>query len=285
MPRPITWRRHADAQNRWEVAQAPAAAALAGAVRGYSHYDEQVGGFAARREMPNTQAVLIINFGETVHLTGGDGHGIAVRAGQGFIAGAHTRPAVSRAETGGQRGVHIHMPLATLRRLFRIDMPDLLDRVVPLDDVFGRGVKGFGEELADLPAASCFDRLDAHLERRLDDDRGRDRVLAWAIGRLHRNPATRVEALATEIGWSRKHFATKFRAETGVTPRLYARVRRFERLLGNLTHGTRPHWADLAAAHGFADQPHLARELRDLSGLTPTDLMARLLPDGGFVEA
>ena len=87
-------------------------------------------------------------------------------------------------------------------------------------------------------------------------------------------------------GWSRKHLATRVRLHTGAGPRLYARLRRFERLLAHLNNGTAPHWADLAAAHGFADQPHLAREVRDLSGLTPTILLHRLLPNGGgFLEA
>jgi AraC-like DNA-binding protein len=33
-------------------------------------------------------------------------------------------------------------------------------------------------------------------------------------------------------------------------------------------------WARAAAECGFADQAHLAREVRDLSGLTPTGLLA-----------
>ena len=33
-------------------------------------------------------------------------------------------------------------------------------------------------------------------------------------------------------------------------------------------------WAELALAFGFYDQSHLVREVRDLTGLTPTDLRA-----------
>ncbi len=112
-----------------------------------------------------------------------------------------------------------------------------------------------------------------------------DRATSWAIARLHADPAVKIEELARNVGWSRKHLAERIRLQTGANPRFYARLRRFERLLAHLKSGTAPHWADLAAAQGFADQPHLAREMRDLSGLTPTLLFDRLLPNGGgFIE-
>jgi AraC-like DNA-binding protein len=283
--RPITWRRHEDALNRWAVATAPAARGFDGAIERYGHYEEQVGGFVARREMPGTQALLLINLGDDVQLTGGDGVRIAVGAGEGFVAGVHCRPAVSAAPTGRQRGVHVYLPVATLRRLFRIDMDEIQDRVVRLDALAPADFCAVGARLVDTTPERCFAVMDDWLGRVLAEAPPADGAVDWVVGRLNADPGARIEALAAHVGWSRKHLATRFRASTGVTPRTYARLRRFERLLGCLAHGTRPDWADLAAAHGFADQPHLARDVRDLSGLTPTMLVDRMLPGGGgFLE-
>jgi len=285
-PRPITHRRHNDGTDRWTVAEAPPAPALAPAISGYSHYIEHTASFTARREMPATTGVLIFSFGDRLDMIGGDGEPLRLRPGQGFVAGLHTRPAISQAPDGEQSGIHVHLPLATLRRLLRLDMEQLVDRVVDLQGVFGPDAASLGARLAEATPAACFDLLDAAIAARLAASPTQDRATLWALARLHANPAIRIESLASNIGWSRKHLSTRIRLHTGATPRFYARLRRFERLLKHLNNGTAPHWADLAAAHGFADQPHLAREVRDLSGFTPTLLMNRLLPNGGgFIEA
>lgn len=282
--RAMSYRRHDDGVDRCSFADAPPSPALAGAITGYSHYVEHTASFTARREMPCTTGVLIINFGDRLDLVGGNGESLSLGTGQGFVAGLHTRPAISRAAGGRQSGVHVFLPLAALRRLLRTDMEHLVDRVVSLDDLFGPTAAHLGARLAEASPAGCFDLLDAALLPRLTQTPPTDRQALWALAKLHEDPAIRIEALAENIGWSRKHLSTRIRQNTGASPRLYARLRRFERLLTNLRNGTTPHWADLAAAHGYADQPHLAREVRDFSGFTPTTLLHRLLPDGGILE-
>jgi AraC-like DNA-binding protein len=274
-------RQHDDGVDRWCFAAASPAAHLTGAVRGYAHYTEHTTSFTTRRELPGTEGVLIINLGVRLDMVGGDGATLSLKAGEGFVAGLHVSPALSHAHCGQGHGVHVFLPLPTLSRLLRVNMAELADRIVDLRTLLGPAATKLGEQLAEACPAHAFDLLDAALADRLALARPTDRATAWALSRLHADPSKTVERLAADIGWSRKHLADRVRRAVGVTPRTYARVRRFERLMANLTHGTQPHWADLAAAHGFADQPHLIREMRDLSGLTPTSLMARLLPDGG----
>lgn len=49
----------------------------------------------------------------------------------------------------------------------------------------------------------------------------------------------------------------------------------------------RPDWARLAADFGFADQPHLVREFKSFSGLTPAAYLQTttgLRQDVGFLQ-
>ncbi len=57
-------------------------------------------------------------------------------------------------------------------------------------------------------------------------------------------------------------------------PKRVARILRLEHLLARVDGPEPPDWARAAAECGFADQAHLGREVRELTGLTPTALRA-----------
>jgi AraC-like DNA-binding protein len=49
---------------------------------------------------------------------------------------------------------------------------------------------------------------------------------------------------------------------------------RFQRLLRDLPASDGVGWAALAARHGYADQAHLIRDFRELTGRTPARFLA-----------
>jgi AraC-like DNA-binding protein len=55
---------------------------------------------------------------------------------------------------------------------------------------------------------------------------------------------------------------------------MFARIVRVRAVLARLETGA--DWAALATELGYSDQAHLSRDLRDLAGLTPTQLVRAL---------
>ena len=112
-------------------------------------------------------------------------------------------------------------------------------------------------------------------------ERGRDRlVVDPAVRHLAaRLGQGRVRDLIATTGYSERQVLNLFRKHVGITPKQFARVQRFRRLLGALGGAEDPwlgagplppqDWAGLAAAHGYADQSHLNHEFRALAGTTP----------------
>lgn len=79
--------------------------------------------------------------------------------------------------------------------------------------------------------------------------------------------------LAQDAALSPRQFRRRFTAAVGVAPKELARIWRLRRCaLAALAASSREaaRWAELAAAHGYADQAHLVREFRHLLGLPPT---------------
>ena len=79
-----------------------------------------------------------------------------------------------------------------------------------------------------------------------------------------------VAELAGEVGWSRQHLGRRFGTEFGCSPKLAARVVRFDRarhlLQSRPRHVTAAH---VAAACGYYDQAHFTNEFSALAGCTP----------------
>jgi AraC-like DNA-binding protein len=81
-----------------------------------------------------------------------------------------------------------------------------------------------------------------------------------------------VAETADRMGLTSRQLLRVFVANVGLTPKSYQRVLRLHRFIAEAEQ--RPHLATAAIAAGYADQAHLTRELRDLTGLTPGRLLA-----------
>jgi AraC-like DNA-binding protein len=163
-----------------------------------------------------------------------------------WIGGLDDRPTiVGFGETYGSLDLKL-TPLGAYR-LVGLPLSELTGACLPLSDVFGR----VGAELA-------------------------ERVRNTADG------AARVEALAAEIGCSRRYLSEAFRRQVGLPPKTAGRLMRFQHVRRRIEHSP-AHWSDVAYAAGYADQSHLNREFRELAGTTPGDFVRRLIPGGGIV--
>jgi AraC-like DNA-binding protein len=85
----------------------------------------------------------------------------------------------------------------------------------------------------------------------------------------------RVRETAKDLGLSQRRFIQVFKAEVGITPKLFSRIRRFQQARTFIQHQPSINWADLAVDLGYFDQSHFIREFLEFSGLSPTDYMDR----------
>ena len=84
---------------------------------------------------------------------------------------------------------------------------------------------------------------------------------------------------------SRERFSKAFRREFGLTPKTFARVRRFARTLRVRRQEPSLTGAALAAQCGYVDQAHMIHDFQEFSGSAPSALWRHELPDaGGFVD-
>jgi AraC-like DNA-binding protein len=160
-------------------------------------------------------------------------------------------------------GVQLRPGAASL--LFGAPAGELAGRHFGLDEMWGRAAVSARDRLLEQRNPRCrLDLLEALLLERLPRVCGLHPAVAMALNRFQ-NEAD-VHEVVEESGYSHRRFIALFEEAVGLRPKLYCRVRRFQRALRRVTTGS---WADIALAAGYSDQAHFNREFREFSGVTP----------------
>jgi AraC-like DNA-binding protein len=232
-----------------------------------------------RRELPSSEVVVILSFGPELRLLHA-GHAGPLRSHTSLVAGL-TEASVVTEMDGASHGMQVNLTPIGAHRFFRIPMDAVTNRIVAFDDILGAEA---GELLERLHAAGGwserFDLLDTALLSRLAGAVPSPEV-EWVWQRLTASDGrVRVASLTEELGWSRKRLIASFREQVGLKPKTTARVLRFERAVRLIEDGDRRSWAELALDCGYYDQAHFNRDFRQFAGSTPTDFLARQIPEG-----
>ncbi|SFL57059.1 AraC family transcriptional regulator [Geodermatophilus ruber] len=227
------------------------------------------------RGLPSRHLTLVVELAAPLRVTG---QGTAVEA-HAVVGGLCTRPAfidATRPQDGLQYGLS---PLAA-PALLGLPALELAERTADLRDVLGPAADGLVEDLAAAPGwAQRFARLDAALLARLTEPAVPAPEVREAWRLVHSSAGRcRIGDLAAHVGWSRRHLSERFRLATGLTPKHAARIARFQAARRLLLDPRCPPLADVAVRCGYTDQPHLAREWRELAGCTPGTWLREELP-------
>lgn len=226
--------------------------------RGYTGYHERTAAPLARVETPYPAIVVIVNLGPALRVDGA--------AFGSFVAGLTDVPVLTE-HPGEQAGIQLDLTPPGARMLLGVPLREVARSVVALDALLPDA------DVARLRAADTweerFAQLDALLLARLERAAPPRPDVAYAWSRLlATDGAVSVARLCAELGCSRRHLSARFGDEVGLGPKAVGRILRFRRAMALLGDPALP-LAEVAAASGFADQPHLTREFRAMAGVTP----------------
>ena len=85
-----------------------------------------------------------------------------------------------------------------------------------------------------------------------------------------------VEIHSQKLGLSRRQFSRNFKSHFGYDPRYFSKIKKFNRFVELLREKQDSSLSELALECGLYDQSDLCHLVKDISGLTPQDLMSQL---------
>ncbi|MBQ5947533.1 AraC family transcriptional regulator [Massilia sp. ST3] len=203
------------------------------------------------------------------------------------ISGSQSHPTVSWAPTNGRGHMACFAP-DVAQQLFGLDLAAIQDRFLPAHEVLGAGWTSFFDALlgaadddAIMAVLSEFLGARWRLAQGRDSDRpslrqfGRHWVekLAWQAHEWRRTTGARQVERRVKSFSGRS--LRQWQALTRTEGLFFAARERFE-------SGRAFDWATLAQDEGFADQAHMSRAVKQITGFAPTEFTQRFIEDESF---
>jgi AraC-like DNA-binding protein len=219
--------------------------------------------------LPDTSMSLLVNLGDQGMM--GTSRATAAVLPRFAVLGPTTRPRqVALGRTIRAVGAGLEPTIA--QELLGTRAARLVDRIVPLHMFWGRyDVHKLAESMSRLDLGNCALVLRMEVERRL--------ARARAVGSIERTTTDlikqqqgriSVEEITRYHGVGRQQLARRFRDTLGLSPKLFARITRFQQLVRALLTHDVADWALVSAGAGYYDQSHMINEFRLFAGAPPT---------------
>jgi AraC-like DNA-binding protein len=197
-----------------------------------------------------------------------------------IVAGPNTK-ILTAALPGPASLVGVRFKPGVANRWLRTPASELLDAQPALDTVWGsRETRELAERIAEAvtpgEAALALERALLARVERIDEPEPVVSATALIAARADRADVQIVRHLVAELGCSERTLRRRCHEAFGYGPKTLQRILRFQRFLRSIESAGGSPLSAAALAAGYADQAHLSREARELSGMSPRTLLAEL---------
>jgi AraC-like DNA-binding protein len=181
---------------------------------------------------------------------------------------------------GESQTIGVHFKPGGAFPFFKAPATELNNQSVALEYLWGAASGLLRERLlAARSPAEKFRVLEHSLLEQLARPLDRHPAVKHALHRFFGwMPQPSVAQVVDEIGFSQRRFIQLFGDEVGLTPKLFCRVSRFQRVIQTAHARSEIDWAVVALDCGYYDQAHFIHDFRGFAGITPSEYLARKSP-------
>ena len=213
---------------------------------------------AAERILPTGAMDLVVDLA---------GH----RSAEGSVSGAHSTSVILDTSSSLSM-IGVRFKPGSGFAFFDVPAGELHNLTVSLDTLWGHDAEWLREEL--YRAANPQRRflvLEKFLLRHFRPLSEHTSAVQIALRMFHNShhyvPVARV---VEQTGLNAARFIAAFRDQVGLTPKVYARITRFRRVISKIPAATRVDWTSIALNCGYFDQAHFNHDFRAFTGMTPS---------------
>lgn len=216
--------------------------------------------------LPDGHAQLIITIDDSERVL--MNAGTPETMGAAWFAGVQTEPVIYQSEQNAST-LGIQFEAGGVAALTGIPASEFSNRMVDASAILrGSIVFEFREKLQScIRPCDIFRVTDDFLTKNIIDQSD-NAFLSFAVSKLcHENLS--LPQVTGMTGYSQKHFIHLFKKKTGISPKKYQRLYRFNKALEMMQTSESLSYSDISFNCNFYDQAHFIRDFRSFSGFSP----------------
>ncbi len=254
---------------RTEIAPAPQ---LQSDVKYFWSLEEDLTSYNRDSIVPDSYVELIVNCGAPLYLQTDDG--ARVDLPRVFLNGLQRKP-LRIQTTGLCQFVAMKMYPWAANPLINVQAHQTADALLPLDSTW----QEFGKTIAATVQHSGYEEAMNKLQQYICDMGNRPphdmHAIRTATNQLYAaSGQVRMDELAAQTALSASQFERRFKYLTGVTPKLMARLIRFQTICYMMYLNPLRRATELAQDFGYTDQAHFIHDFKTFATLTPGEFVS-----------
>jgi len=175
---------------------------------------------------------------------------------------------------GASATVGVHFKPGGAFPFFGMPPSELNNQSVALEDLWGTASRRLRERLLEAESVEAkFRAVELSLLEQLTRPLERHPAVTFALRQFFGFAQQPVSRVVEQVGFSQRRFIQLFNDEVGLTPKLFCRVRRFQRVVRRLALAGEVNWAQMAFDCGYYDQAHFIHDFQAFAGITPSDYL------------
>jgi len=174
---------------------------------------------------------------------------------------------------GNFRNISIHFKPTALKSFFGIDANELTDTYTDLNLAC---VSNVSEKLVNTTSTErrieiltsfLIDNLKQNLKLKIEKTH-------YALDLLYKeNSIPALQRIQSELNISERSLERMFKQNIGISPKLFARIVRFQMSLNNLRNKDYLKLMDIVHKNNYADQSHYIRDFKQFAGVSPNQFI------------
>jgi AraC-like DNA-binding protein len=166
---------------------------------------------------------------------------------------------------------------------FRLPAGELHNEIISLEELWqGRAVEMCDRLLATPTLADRFLVLEQFLITMMRSrsvlegySHYRHPAVDFALQQFQQSSPPTIRAMTDQVGFSSRYFNQLFRDQVGLTPKLFCRVQRLQKVLALIAGKTKVDWVGVAFTCGYFDQAHFIHDFQAFANCTPTEYLTK----------
>lgn len=236
----------------------------------FFYYEGYVAGHTMDKFLPDGSIDLLIDLTETPKKLFHDESGTSYTTlKKSWISGMKTNYILIDASVSNMLGVHfkpggcypfVEFPLAEIN-----------NTTLEMDTFWGNSIHDIREAiLEEKDIEKRFAIVENFLLLKGRNKMENHELVHYSVGQLTASPQMwTIRNLSHKTGVTQKHLITLFRKYVGLSPKMFSRINKFQKVVGMIERQEKIDWASLAYECGYFDQAHFIKEFREFSGVNP----------------